>query len=133
MTTMPTARDIFPSGTPGYRCEDYNRRRKSFIIATELFREHGGRISEGEIQNMRHVQMDLAAESAGEHVPGGPETRNMIREELRRLGGLPAKTDQRLHAEGGAIAHPSSGLDLDQITALLSRGTPVVLVPVRAE
>jgi hypothetical protein len=135
MLTMPTAREVFPSGTPKSVCEDFNRRRKSFIIAMELFRQHGGRITEANVQNISDEEMAAAALRAGVKVPGGPETRSLIRAELRKLGDLPPQTDHPAASATAATIQGASivgALDAEQLRSLLGLGVPVVLVPVQA-
>ncbi|MEV6421641.1 hypothetical protein [Streptomyces sp. NPDC051662] len=138
MITMPTARDVFPAGTPKSVCEDFNRHRKSVPTAMELFRQHGGRLAEADILGLSDKQMADAALSAGVKVPGGNETRNLIRAELRNLAGLPPRPDSLAPATApaptpvNAIARPAGTLTPEQLDALLGLGLPVILVPARA-
>ncbi|MER0476873.1 hypothetical protein ABR737_00635 [Streptomyces sp. Edi2] len=125
---MPTARDVFPPGTPGSVCEDWNRRRKARIIAMDLFRQRRGQVTEAYVRKITDARMDETARSAGVNEPGGTETRSLVRAELRILGGLPPQPED---VQPTTIAHLPSALDLNQLTALLSLGTPVVLVPVQ--
>ncbi|MFK0047817.1 hypothetical protein ACIQU4_27780 [Streptomyces sp. NPDC090741] len=136
LPSMPTARDVFPSGTPGHICEDYNRRRKAQIIAMVLFRQFKGVLTEASIARITDERMEWAARSAKEKVPGSELTRSMIRDELRRLGGLPpAPNDQageKAAATTAPAGQPSSPLDPHQLSEILRLGLPVLVVPVPA-
>lgn len=138
MITMPTARDVFPAGTPKSVCEDFNRHRKSVPTAMELFRQHGGLLTEAAITGLGEQQMADAALRAGVKVPGGDETRNLIRAELRKLAGLPPRPDsltpaaEPAPAPVKATARPAGPLTPEQLDALLGLGLPVILVPARA-
>ncbi|GLF98058.1 hypothetical protein [Streptomyces yaizuensis] len=132
MITMPTAREVFPPGTPKPVCEDFNRRRKSFITAMELFREHGGNLTEADVVALTDTEMAHAAQCAGVKVPGGTETRRLIRAELRKLADLPPQPDPLSHAAAPVRTNPAATLAPEQLTGLLALGIPVLLVPVRA-
>ncbi|MFE6273930.1 hypothetical protein ACFVQ9_34655 [Streptomyces goshikiensis] len=136
LPSIPTARDVFPSGTPGHICEGYNRRRKSRIIAMVLFRQLNGPVTEESIARITDERMDRAARSANEKVPGSELTRSMIRAELRRLGGLPPVPLHQAGEKAAAAAAPArqlgSLIDPHQLSEILRLGLPVLVVPVPA-
>ncbi|MFI1765305.1 hypothetical protein ACH41H_25045 [Streptomyces sp. NPDC020800] len=136
LLSMPTARDVFPSGTPGRICEDYNRRRKAQIIAMVLFRQLNGAVTEASIARITDERMDWAARSAEEKVPGSELTRSMIRAELRQLGGLPPVPFHQAGEQAAAATAPAgqlgSLLDPHQLSEILRLGLPVLVVPVPA-
>ncbi|WP_274036321.1 hypothetical protein [Streptomyces sp. MMBL 11-1] len=134
---MPTAREVFPPGTPADVCVDFNRRRKSVPTAMELFRLHGGRLTESDIARLSDRRIAEAARSAGVKVPGGDETRNMIRAELRKLAGLPPQPGdiapaEVVPAQATVTSLPATALTAAHLDALLTLGLPVVLVPTRS-
>lgn len=137
MIQMPTAREVFPPGTPREVCVDFNRRRKSVPTAMELLRRHGGRLTEADVTGLSAQRIADAARAAGVKIPGGDETRTMVRAELRKLAGLPPQPGDNAPAESvparaTATAVPATALTAAHLDSLLALGLPVVLVPTRA-
>ncbi|MFJ1662531.1 hypothetical protein [Streptomyces anthocyanicus] len=116
---------------------DFNRRRKSVPTAMELLRRHGGRLTEADVTGLSAQRIADAARAAGVKIPGGDETRTMVRAELRKLAGLPPQPGDNTPAEAvparaTATALPATALTAAHLDSLLALGFPVVLVPTRA-
>ncbi|MFG3429390.1 hypothetical protein [Streptomyces californicus] len=134
---------------------DFNRRRKSVPTAMELLRRHGGRLTEADVTGLSAQSIADAARAAGVKIPGGDETRTMVRAELRKLAGLPPQPGDNTPAESvparptattvparptattvparpTATTVPATALTAAHLDSLLALGLPVVLVPTRA-
>lgn len=73
---IPTARHLFPAGTPGEVCIAHNRSCKvACIVAKALEMGYDAELTDDEI--------DLVADAAGVRRPGGQETRDAVRAGLQ--------------------------------------------------
>lgn len=79
MTVLPTAREVYPKGTPGPVCIAYNRLVKSQAMAMALYAEFGAQATPAMIDRLTEADFQRAARTAEVHAPNSDETRAQVR------------------------------------------------------
>ncbi|MFE1786237.1 hypothetical protein ACFW9F_27600, partial [Streptomyces sp. NPDC059506] len=129
VTVLPTARHVYPVGTPGATCIRHNRLRKATAVAFALYAEFGDDLNPRLIDRITDTDMAAAAQRAGVNAPASDDTRTMVKDLLHTYATTGPSRQGGGRAARGRNPYAALAEALDAAGADRDRGVTVLVLP----